>query len=187
MGDIQLDLLFFINNQLQNPFLDMVVPIIYSITDARVIFTLIILVLIGSRIFKNNKITKIALYCLAAYCLSIVLILISKTFYPSPRPFIAYEAIRLVVHDNGFYSFPSGHFGISTTVLTVIILVADKHKRELIVLSLIYLLILSFVVIYGGVHYPIDVIGGGIIGIISAEIVVHILENYLGTKLLFKP
>ena len=86
-----------------------------------------------------------------------------------------------------FILFPSGHFGISTTVLTVIILMADKHKRELIVLSLTYLLILSFVVIYGGVHYPIDVIGGGIIGIISAEIVVHILENYLGTKLLFKP
>ena len=64
---------------------------------------------------------------------------------------------------------------------------ADKHKRELIVLSLTYLLILSFVVIYGGVHYPIDVIGGGIIGIISAKIVVRILENYLGTKLLFKP
>lgn len=162
-------------------------PAIYSITDVRVIFTLIILVLIGSRIFKNNKITKIALYCLAAYCLSIVLIMISKTFYPSPRPFIAYESIRLVVHDNGFYSFPSGHFGISTTVLTVIILTVDKHKRELIVLSLTYLPILSFVVIYGGVHYPIDVIGGGIIGIISAEIVVHILENYLGTKLLFKP
>ena len=40
MGDIQLDLLFFINNQLQNPFLDMVVPIIYSITDVRVIFYL---------------------------------------------------------------------------------------------------------------------------------------------------
>ena len=86
-----------------------------------------------------------------------------------------------------FILFPSGHFGISTTVLTVIILMADKHKRELIVLSLTYLLILSFVVIYGGVHYPIDVIGGGIIGIISAKIVVRILENYLGTKLLFKP
>ena len=26
MGDIQLDLLFFINNRLQNPFLDMMVP-----------------------------------------------------------------------------------------------------------------------------------------------------------------
>lgn len=111
MGNMQMDLLYFINNGLQNPFLDIVVPIIYSITDVRVIFALIILVLIGSLILKKNRITKIALYCLAAYCLSIVLIMISKTFYPSPRPFIAYESIRLAVHDNGFYSFPSGHFG----------------------------------------------------------------------------
>ena len=60
---------------------------------------------------------------------------------------------------------------------------ADKYKRELFVLSLIYLLILSFVVFYGGVHYPIDVIGGGIIGLISALIVVHVLENYFKDKL----
>ena len=111
MVNMQMELLYFINNGLQNLFLDMVVPVIYSITDVRVIFTLIILVLIGSLILKKNRITKIALYCLAAYCLSIVLIMISKTFYPSPRPFIAYESIRLAVHDNGFYSFPSGHFG----------------------------------------------------------------------------
>jgi len=73
--------------------------------------------------------------------------------------------------------------GISTTILSVIILTADKYKRELIVLSIIYLLILSFVVFYGGVHYPIGVIGGGIIGIISALIVVHVLENYFKDKL----
>ena len=73
--------------------------------------------------------------------------------------------------------------GISTTILSVIILTADKYKRELIVLSIIYLLILSFVVFYGGVHYPIDVIGGGIIGLISALIVVHVLENYFKDKL----
>ena len=84
MGNMQMDLLYFINNGLQNPFLDMVVPVIYSITDVRVIFALIILVLIGSRILKKNRITKIALYCLAAYCLSIVLIMISKTFYQVP-------------------------------------------------------------------------------------------------------
>lgn len=175
MGNIQIDLLYFINNGLQNPFLDKIVPIIYSLTDVRVIFCLIILVLIGSWIFKKERINKIAILCFIAYFLSIVLIMISKTFYPSTRPFLALEGIRLVVHDNGFYSFPSGHFGISVTVLSVILMKADKYKHELLALSIIYLLILSFVVMYGGVHYPIDVIGGGIIGLLSAIVTVRYL------------
>ncbi len=37
MVNMQMELLYFINNGLQNPFLDIVVPIIYSITDVRVI------------------------------------------------------------------------------------------------------------------------------------------------------
>lgn len=177
MGNIHIDLTYFINNGLQSPFLDTVVPIIYSITDVRVIFALIILVLIGSKILKRDRIFKIALYCLVAYFFSIVLIMISKTFYPSPRPFIALEGIRLAVNDNGFYSFPSGHFGISTTVLSTVLLTADKYRRELLVVTVIYLAILSFVVIYGGVHYPIDIIGGAIIGVISALITVKILKK----------
>ena len=176
MGNIQIDLLYFINNGLQYPFLDAIVPIIYLITDVRVIFALIILALIGSCIFKKDKITEIAILCLLAYCFSIVLIMISKTFYPSPRPFLALEGIRLVVHDNGFYSFPSGHFGISATVVSVILLACEKYKKELFALSVLYLLILAFVVLYGGVHYPIDVIGGGIIGVVSAVLVVNYLK-----------
>ena len=179
MGNIQIDLLYFINNGLQNPILDKIVPIIYSITDVRVIFALIILVLIGSKILKKDKVFKIACLCFAAYCISIVFIMVSKSFYPSIRPFIALEGIRLTVHDNGFYSFPSGHFGISMTVLSVILLTADKYKHELLALSAIYLLILSFVVLYGGVHYPVDILGGGIIGFISAFIVVRLCGNYI--------
>ena len=56
MGNIQIDLLYFINNGLQNPILDKIVPIIYSITDVRVIFALIILFLIGSKILKKEGI-----------------------------------------------------------------------------------------------------------------------------------
>lgn len=179
MGNIQIDLLYFINNGLQNPFLDWIVPIIYSITDVRVILAIILLVLISSLILKKDKINNIAILCLAAYCFSIVFIMISKTFYPSPRPFLALEGIRLAVHDNGFYSFPSGHFAISTVVVSVILMRVDEYKKELFALSVLYLLILAFVVMYGGVHYPIDVLGGGIIGFLSAFIIAHCLGDYI--------
>lgn len=173
MGNIQIDLVYFINNGLQNPFLDWIVPIIYSITDVRVILALIVLAIIGSWILKKEKICRIALLCLFAFCFACVFIFTLKTFYPSIRPFIALEGVRLAVHDNGFYSFPSGHFAISTMVLSVILLSMENHKCEMFALSTVYLLILAFVVIYGGVHYPLDIIGGIIIGVASAVIVVR--------------
>ena len=179
MGNIQIDLLYFINNGLQNSILDAVVPIIYSFTDVRVMLSLILLALFFSWILKKDKINEIAILCLFAYCLTIAFTMVSKTFYPSTRPFIALEGVRLVVHDNGFYSFPSGHFAISSAIVSVILLKAENHKHELLLLSILYLLILAFVVIYGGVHYPIDVIGGGIIGVVAAVIVVRYQKAFM--------
>ena len=179
MGNIQIDLLYFINNGLQNSILDAVVPIIYSFTDVRVMLSLILLALFFSWMLKKDKINEIAILCLFAYCLTIAFTMVSKTFYPSTRPFIALEGVRLVVHDNGFYSFPSGHFAISSAIVSVILMKAENHKHELSLLSILYLLILAFVVIYGGVHYPIDVIGGGIIGVVAAVIVVRYQKAFM--------
>ena len=173
MGNIQIDLLYFINNGMQNTFLDKIVPILYAMADVRVIYALTVLIFLVSWKLKKDKIKKIAFLCIVAYCFSSVLVMKSKIFYPSIRPFIALEGIRLAVHDNGFYSFPSGHVCISTTAISIILLTVNKYKRELFALGIIYLLILSFVCMYGGVHYPIDIIGGIIIGVISAVIIVH--------------
>ena len=175
MSNIQVSIMYFINNGLQNPFLDWIVPIIYSFADVRVMLTLMILVFISSRILMKEKINKIAMFCIIAFCLASVFILLSKIFYPSTRPFVAFEWIRLTVNDNGFYSFPSGHFAIATMILSIILMNVDKYKKELFALSILYLLTLAFVVIYGGVHYPIDVLGGFIIGVLSAIITVRYL------------
>ena len=178
MSNIQMDLLYFINIGLQNPFFDSIVPIIYSLTDVRVMLALIILLIMASWLLKKEKLNKIAILMLIAFGLSSVFIFTSKIFYPSTRPFLAFESIRLTVHDNGFYSFPSGHFCIATTLLSVVLLKVEKYRRELFALSFLYLLILAFVVMYGGVHYPIDIIGGGILGIVSAVIVIRYLDGF---------
>ena len=175
MSNIQVSIMYFINNGLQYPFLDWIVPIIYSFADVRVMLTLLILVFIASRVLMKEKINKIAMLCIIAFGLASVFILSSKIFYPSTRPFVAFEWIRLTVNDNGFYSFPSGHFAIATMILSIILMNVDKYKKELFALSILYLLTLAFVVIYGGVHYPIDVLGGFIIGVLSAIVTVRYL------------
>ena len=175
MSNIQVDLIYFLNNGLQNPFLDWIVPVIYSITDIKIVFAIIILALIGSWALKKDKVGKVAIICILGFVLTCIIAFILKKFYPSIRPINALEGIRMIIHDDGFYSFPSGHFAISTMTLSVILMNVEKHRTAWLTVAIIYLLVLAFVLIYGGIHYPTDIITGGIIGVVSAAIAVYYL------------
>lgn len=103
-----------------------------------------------------------------------------KTLYPVPRPFMALEGIRLAVDNNGFYSFPSGHVAVIVSVLSVVVMKVDKYRIGLLVLTVMYVAAVAFVVMYGGVHYPSDVIGGLIIGLVSATVSLRYLDFAVG-------
>lgn len=44
-------------------------------------------------------------------------------------------------------------------------------------LTLFYAILIAFSRIYIGVHYPIDVVGGGIVGIFSAYVILKFENN----------
>lgn len=185
MSDILIDLLYFINNGLQNPILDNFCRAIYFIADVKVTLAIIILAILLSWILKKEKICRIAMLCLIAYVVSTLLFGPLKTLYPVPRPFVALEGIRLAVDNNGFYSFPSGHVAVIVSVLSVVVMKADEYRRELLVLTVLYVGIVAFVVMYGGVHYPCDVIGGLIVGLVSAAVSLRYLDFAVGYVMAF--
>jgi len=89
-----------------------------------------------------------------------------KTFLSMPRPFVAEDFQPLIeVAQRDFYgSFPSGH----TTFLAS--LGAAVFFTEKIPGTLIMLLALAVGVarVLAGVHYPMDIVGGFLIGVIVA-------------------
>ncbi|WP_295727083.1 phosphatase PAP2 family protein [uncultured Methanobrevibacter sp.] len=174
-----MDILTFVNNEMQQPFFDAIVPIIYTITDAHILLILTIILLIVAWALKIDKIKKILLICVIAIFLTSIILGILKLSYISPRPYLTLSNIRLVVRDNGLNSFPSGHIAISMTIISVIIMKIKKHKPLLIILSLIYMVILTFSLLYSGVHYPIDLAVGAVVGIISAVVTVVLSNKYL--------
>lgn len=96
-----------------------------------------------------------------------------KSIFKVNRPFITFTEVRTLVPESGF-SFPSLH---STLITALAFAVYFKNKKFGYICLFIALLIgLSRVVV--GVHYPLDVLGGFILGFIVAYIV-HIISNKL--------
>ncbi|WP_010167856.1 phosphatase PAP2 family protein [Candidatus Epulonipiscium viviparus] len=98
-----------------------------------------------------------------------------KAIVRKPRPFELGIVRPLRVHTASGYSFPSGHTSTAASfwggAYSLI-----KNKSMLIV-AVIMTLFVGFTRLYLGVHFPIDVIGGILVGIISIIIANYIIAN----------
>jgi len=79
-----------------------------------------------------------------------------------PRPFAAHEILQLIVYDGAKSSFPSGHAAFFFALATVVFLYNRKAGWCFFTASFL----ISLARIYVGVHYPSDIIGGALIGVL---------------------
>ena len=109
-----------------------------------------------------------------------------KNIVARTRPYEAVEGLVNLIEKQKDYSFPSGHTGASFAVAGALIIIAilglpivaesgrlSKTKMTLAynlcaVTALIYALIIAYSRLYVGVHYPTDVLGGLILGIVTS-------------------
>lgn len=113
----------------------------------------------------KNKIRELAFVFSSALSAWIIATII-KSFISSPRPFIFFENVKPLFFHGGMDSFPSGHamfFGALAMSLFFI------HKR-MGYMYFIVALIVGFSRVASGVHFPIDILIGYILGIIIAYI-----------------
>ncbi len=128
------------------------------------------LLLLFSGWFYRQK-TKVFLEVLASVILSRVIITeIIRFLYCRPRPFMAY-AVKQLVSEN-HCSFPSGHAAFFFALAMAVYFF--NKKWGLVFFSAAILMTIARVI--SGVHYPTDILGGAIIGILSAYVVLLFLE-----------
>lgn len=103
---------------------------------------------------------------------SVLGLLILKPIIARPRPFIA-QGVDILIKEPMGFSFPSGHTGSSFAAASVIYFY--NKKRGL--LALILATLIAFSRMYLFVHYPSDIVGGLILGIISSRIAIKITNE----------
>lgn len=135
---------------------------------------------------RRKKGKKVAIVGLIVLFVCNTTVYLLKFLIAEPRPFVTLPNVDLLVSEKEPYSFPSGHTASSFAAATVIGL---KYKFNLKGKSyrLIYPLltfagVIGFSRIYVGVHYPLDVVFGAIIGILTAFLILKIENNIFNRK-----
>ena len=165
LQNLDILILFFINKTLANSFLDIVMRITHVVPY---IFWGLLTIFFFFR--KNDR--KLALLMIIAIVVDFALVTIVKDFVARERPYQVLDVRQLVSEDDN-KSFPSNHVQISFLLSTIVFVF---YRRLGIILFLISLFI-GFSRIYLGVHYPSDVLGGAIIGILLALSILKIRQK----------
>lgn len=106
---------------------------------------------------------------------------IMKYVIDAPRPFVVFDINPSIIHGL-MDSFPSGHAAIFFA-LAWITGYFEKRFRLIFIITA-FLIAISRVVV--GVHYPIDIIMGGLIGISIAMLVHRYIKNRVSTTFFTK-
>lgn len=179
-------LFYVINKDMCNPFFDFLMPLITNF-GSLIAWSLICGLIF---IFGGEKGKKVAILGLAALFLASVAVIVLKYVVAEPRPFLTLQNIDLLAIETD-YSFPSGHVASSFAAATVLGLkynfMVRGKKYKLIYPLLAFVAAVGFSRIYIGVHYPLDVIFGAIIGAICALTVLKfetpIFQNKISNSL----
>ena len=162
-------ILRWINVKFRNKTFDKIMPIITSAGNLGIIWIVISVLLITKKDYRVLGQTIL----IALVNTTIIGEGIIKNIVKRKRPFYGDDDKELLISRPITYSFPSGHTASSFAVATVFIKTDNAASLEIMLLACL----IAFSRIYLGVHYPSDVIGGGIIGTLCGLITVMLFMS----------
>lgn len=155
---------------IHTPLLDKILAFITSLGNAGIIWIVLAVVLL---ILPKTR--KTGIIVVAALLADLVLCnLILKNLVARVRPYDVNTAIAILIKKPLDFSFPSGHTAASFAAMTALFLA--KMKKAWIA-ALVLAVLIAFSRLYFYVHYPTDVLGGAVVGILSGIIGYAIVEK----------
>ena len=106
-----------------------------------------------------------------------------KNWVARIRPYEQFADLKLLLETQRDFSFPSGHACSSFAAAYAIYHIADKPMKKLGIFSLILASVIAWSRLYVAVHFPTDVLGGILIGLLSGWLACLVYKKYLKDKL----
>lgn len=162
---IDVALFHFFNRAFANPVFDRLMPVVTEGDNWRIPILLIVLAFLvfGGRKGRITILLLIFTITMSDQISSFVI----KPLFSRMRPCFVLENVRLLIDQSRSPSFTSSHAANLAGMATLFF----RHYRKQAWLPIGAALFISFSRIYVGVHYPSDIIGGWIIGIFCATVV----------------
>ena len=168
-------ILIFIQEYIRQPWMDSFWIAITHLGDGGFIW---ILLSIGLLFFQKTRrvgITAILSLFLGSLMTNVAL----KQIVARARPYEVIQDLQILIERQSDFSFPSGHTCASFAAAVVMYQCLPRRYG---VLCLILAILISFLRLYVGVHYPTDVLVGGVVGYFSAWLAIIIVRKGCHTK-----
>jgi undecaprenyl-diphosphatase len=178
--NLDTQIFYFINSSLANPIFDKIMPYITEIEP----WILIYLLGFWFLFFKSGRVGKITAITLILTIIATDQINSSliKEYVGRIRPCHVLDHVRLLVGCGGGKSFPSSHAANNFAAAYVITYFFKKNQWFFYSIAGL----MAFSRVYIGVHYPLDILGGTLVGLIVAYLITFLLtktDNYVSSKL----
>ena len=163
---IDFRILGFIQEKMRCKALDCIMPKISMLGNFGIIWIICVIMLISSNKYEDTG-EQITIGLIVGILLGNVLL---KHIFARPRPCWVDRDKQLLIKEPKDYSFPSGH--TLSSVISASVLIHTNLLLGMIALAICLLILFSRMYLF--VHYPSDIFGGALLGIIIAEVVLKL-------------
>ena len=110
---------------------------------------------------------------LIAVSVETILVTALKQIYQQPRPLVQLAHVHALVHLHNA-SFPSGDAAMAFAIASVML---DREHWAVQAAWLLYALLIAYERMYVGVHFPLDVTVGTLIGLLCARVTLAVMKT----------
>lgn len=133
---------------------------------------------------KKDRISKLKILIFSGLSVLLargIITEIIRYFYYYPRPFVN-NAVHQLIFNETSGSFPSGHAAFFFALATAIMFATEwrtlSRWRTWGLVFFLGAILMGFARIIAGIHWPMDILGGAVIGIISSVLVAKFFKKF---------